>query len=239
MIQENRIKRIAVIGPGMMGHAIAQEFAVAGYDVTLCGRNEKRLEKAYVRIEESLNELAQWELISTADVKPALDQLTMTTDLEAAGAQADLIVESIVEVLEAKKDLFSKLDAVCPKHTIFASNTSSLMPSMLAAATQRKDRFLVAHYFNPPYLMPLVEIVRGRDTSDEIVNVIYVLYEKMGKSPIICQKEAPGFILYSIHCGSRHISSNVKSSLALVFPRQFLISSKIPSPHGGPFAFII
>jgi 3-hydroxybutyryl-CoA dehydrogenase len=178
----------------MMGHAIAQEFAVAGYDVTLCGRSAKRLEEAHTKIKSSLHELSRWELISAADVKPALDRLTMTTDLEFAGARADFIVESIVEVLEAKKDLFSRLDAVCPPPTIFASNTSSLMPSMLAAATQRKDRFLVTHYFNPPYLMPLVEIVRGKDTSDEIVDVIYELYEKMGKHPIICQKEVPGFI---------------------------------------------
>ncbi len=194
MVGENEIKRIGVIGPGMMGHAIAQEFAVAGYEVTLCGRNEKRLEEAHVKIEESLNELASWELISATDVDPALDRLTTTTDLEATGAQADFIVESIVEVLEVKKDLFSKLDAVCPQHTIFASNTSSLMPSILAEATQRGDRFLVAHYFNPPYLMPLVEIVRGKDTKDEIVEAIYEIYEGMGKSPIICQKEAPGFI---------------------------------------------
>ena len=194
MLQKNKIKRVSVIGPGMMGHAIAQEFAVAGYDVTLCGRSEKRLEKAHVRIEKSLNELAQWELISAADVKPALDRLTTTSDIEAAGTKADFIVESIVEVLEAKKDLFSKLDAVCPQHTIFASNTSSLMPTMLAAATQRKDSFLVAHYFNPPYLMPLIEIVRGKDTSDEVVDAIDTLYTEMGKRPIICQKEAPGFI---------------------------------------------
>ncbi len=194
MVEENEIKRIGVIGPGMMGHAIAQEFAVAGYEVTLCGRNQKCLEEAHVRIGDSLNELAQWGLISEADVEPALNRLEITTDLEAAGAQADFIVESIVEVLEAKKDLFSKLDAVCPQHTIFASNTSSLMPSILAEATQRGDRFLVAHYFNPPYLMPLIEIVRGKDTSDEIVNAIYALYDGMGKSPIICQKEAPGFI---------------------------------------------
>jgi 3-hydroxybutyryl-CoA dehydrogenase len=108
--------------------------------------------------------------------------------------QADFIVESIVEVLEVKEELFSKLDAICPQHTIFASNTSSLLPSTLAAATQRRDRFLVAHYFNPPYLMPLIEIVRGQNTSDEVVDAIYSLYKEMGKRPIICQKEALGFI---------------------------------------------
>lgn len=194
MAQEKAISRIAVIGPGMMGHAIAQEFAAAGYGVTLCGRSEKRLEEARTKIENSLHELARWELISEDDVEPALSRLATTTDLEAAGSSADFIVESIVEVLEVKEELFSKLDAICPQHTIFASNTSSLLPSTLAAATQRRDRFLVAHYFNPPYLMPLIEIVRGQNTSNEVVDAIYSLYKEMGKRPIICQKEALGFI---------------------------------------------
>jgi 3-hydroxybutyryl-CoA dehydrogenase len=178
----------------MMGHAIAQEFAVAGYDVILCGRSEERLKQASGRIERSLNELVQWEIISENAVKPALDRLQTTTDLTEAGSNADLIIEAIVEVLEVKEKLFSDLDAICPDHTIFASNTSSLLPSILASATQRPDQFLVAHYFNPPYLMPLVEIVRGEKTSDAVVNAVYNLMQAMGKSPIICQKEALGFI---------------------------------------------
>ena len=189
------IQNISVIGPGMMGHAIAQEFAAAGYDVILCGRSEERLKQALEKIEHSLNELAQWEIISEDTVRPALDRLQTTTDLTQAGSHADLIVESVVEVLEVKEKLFSKLDAICPDRTLFASNTSSLLPTTLAAATQRPDRFLIAHYFNPPYLMPLVEIVRGEKTSDEAVNAVFNLMKAMGKSPIICQKEALGFIV--------------------------------------------
>jgi len=127
VVGENEIKRIGVIGPGMMGHAIAQEFAVAGYEVTLCGRNEKRLEEAHVKIEESLNELARWELISATDVDSALDRLTTTTDLEATGAQAGFIVESIVEVLEVKKDLFSKLDTEYDRDILVPSLEFSLL----------------------------------------------------------------------------------------------------------------
>ena len=193
-MQTPTINKISVIGPGMMGHAIAQEFAVAGYDVILCGRSEERLKQASGKIERSLNELVQWEIISENAVKPALDRLQTTTDLAEAGSNADLIIEAIVEVLEVKEKLFSDLDAICPDHTIFASNTSSLLPSMLASATQRPDQFLVAHYFNPPYLMPLVEIVRGEKTSDAVVDAVYNLMQAMGKSPIICQKEALGFI---------------------------------------------
>ncbi len=188
------IKKISVIGPGMMGHAIAQEFAVAGYEVMLCGRSEERLKLASDKIERSLIELTEWEIISENAIGPSLERLQTTTDLTAAGSSADLIVEAVVEELEVKHELFSKLETICPQDTIFASNTSSMLPSVLAAATRRPDRFLVAHYFNPPYLMPLVEIVRGKETSDATVEVVYNLMKSMGKSPIICQKEAPGFI---------------------------------------------
>jgi 3-hydroxybutyryl-CoA dehydrogenase len=194
-MQKSTIKKISVIGPGMMGHAIAQEFAVAGYDVRLCGRSEERLRQALEKIKRNLNELVQWDIISDDAVIPALDRLQTTTSLAEAGSSADLVVEAIVEELEVKHKLFSELDAICPENTIFASNTSSLMPSILASATQRQDRFLMAHYFNPPYLMPLVEIVRGKETSDETVDAVYNLMKAIGKSPIICQKEAPGFIV--------------------------------------------
>jgi 3-hydroxybutyryl-CoA dehydrogenase len=194
-METQTINRITVIGPGMMGHAIAQEFATAGFDVVLCGRSEERLEQALEKIEHSLSELAQWELISDEEVRPTLLRLQTTADLGTAGSDADLVVESVVEVLEVKESLFSKLDAICPDQTIFASNTSSLLPTILAAATQRQDRFLNLHYFNPPYLMPLVEIVRGEKTSDKAVDTVYDLMQSMGKSPIICQKEAPGFIV--------------------------------------------
>lgn len=194
-MQTNAINKISVIGPGMMGHAIAQEFAAAGYDVILCGRSAERLNQAMQKIERSLNELAQWEIISKATVEPAMGRLQTTTALTQAGSDADLVIESIVEVLEVKEKLFSRLDSICPERTIFASNTSSLLPTTLAAATQRPDRFLVAHYFNPPYLMPLVEIVRGKETSDAAVDAIFNLMKGMGKSPIICRKEALGFIV--------------------------------------------
>ena len=190
----NKIKKIAVFGPGMMGHAIAQEFAQVGYRVTLCGRSEERLQEALQKIERNLKELAQWAIVEENDVKPAWERISTTTAIKEAGSEADLVVESIIEDLEVKQQLFKDLDDICPERTILASNTSSLLPSDLAAATRRPDRVLVAHYFNPPYLMPLVEIVRGKSTSDQTVNTVYDLMKAMGKSPIICQKEALGFI---------------------------------------------
>jgi 3-hydroxybutyryl-CoA dehydrogenase len=188
------IKKITVVGPGMMGHAIAQEFASAGYAVMLCGRSDKRLQQALQKMERNLKELAEWDIISSDAVRPALDRIETTTTLEKAGAGADLVVESIIEDLEVKQQLFNDLDRICPPHTILASNTSSLLPSDLGAATRRPERVLIAHYFNPPYLMPLVEIVRGKSTSDDSIDTVYNLMKAMGKSPIICQKEALGFI---------------------------------------------
>jgi len=186
-------QKITVIGPGMMGHAIAQEFAAAGHAVTLWGRSSKKLKAALHKIENSLNELADWGIITAADVAPALSRIQTTTDMTAA-AETDLVVEAVLEELEIKQALFAELDALCPPETIFASNTSSILPSLMAAATQRPERFLVAHYFNPPYLMPLVELVHGPQTSDAAVQWVYDLLQAMGKRPIICRREAPGFI---------------------------------------------
>ena len=188
------INKITVVGPGMMGHAIAQEFASAGYAVILYGRSDERLQQALQKMDRNLKELAEWDIISNDAVRPAMDRIKTTTALEEAGAGADLVVESIIEDLEVKQQLFNDLDRICPPHTILASNTSSLLPSDLGAATRRPDRVLIAHYFNPPYLMPLVEIVRGKSTSDDSIDTVYKLMKAMGKSPIICQKEALGFI---------------------------------------------
>ena len=190
----NAIEQITVIGPGMMGHAIAQEFATAGYEVILHGRCASRLQRAKQQIRQNLVELVQWELLAETELEPALARLKTTTDMTIAARRPDLVIESIVEELEIKHELLRQLDARCPPHTIFASNTSTLLPTTLAAATQRPDRVLVAHYFNPPYLMPLVEIVRGEQTSEDTVQAVYRLMEGVGKRPIICQKEALGFI---------------------------------------------
>lgn len=189
------IDKIAVIGPGMMGHAIAQEFAAAGLTVRLFGRSEERLEGALNNIRRNLNELVSWDVFSSGEVAPAMQRIYPTTDLTEAGSDADLILEAVVEDLEIKHDLYRRLDAICPAHTIFASNTSTLLPTDLASVTGRAKDFLVAHYFNPPYLMPLVELVKGKETSNETIDSIFDLMKRVGKRPIVLQKEALGFIV--------------------------------------------
>ncbi len=188
-------KKIVVVGSGMMGHGIGQEFATAGHEVTFLGRTEQKIRDDIDKIERNLRELIDWELI-TEDVRSkALKNISLTTSLEDAVKDADLVIEAIIEDLEIKKELFFRIDKACPAHTILASNTSTLMPSLLEDATGRPDRFAIAHYFNPPYLMPLVEIVRGKKTSDDTVDFLFELYTSMGKNPIVCEKEAPGFIV--------------------------------------------
>ena len=188
------IRQITIAGAGMMGHGIGQEFAAAGYKVVFWGRNKEKLRQDISKIERNLNELENWGILAKDKIKPAMGRIRSTTELEAAVENADLVIEAIVEDLEIKRQLFKGLDKACPPRTILASNTSTINPSLLASATRRPDRVAVTHYFNPAYLMPLVEIVRGKQTSAETVDTLYALMTAIGKKPIICQKEAPGFI---------------------------------------------
>ena len=188
------IKRVTVVGAGMMGHGIGQEFAVAGYEVIFLGRNKEKLQQDVRKIERNLQELENWGIPAKDKIERVMARIQTTTELEEAVKDTDLVIEAIVEDLETKRQLFKQLDKASPQRTILASNTSTLNPSMLASVTRRPDRVVVAHYFNPAYLMPLVEIVRGKQTGEETVNTIYALMKAIGKKPIICQKEAPGFI---------------------------------------------
>jgi len=188
-------KNIVIVGSGMMGHGIGQEFATAGHKVTFLGRTESKINKDIEKIERNLLEMVGWKLITEATCSEAMENIHLTTSLKEAAKDADLVIEAIIEDIEIKRELFTRLDEACPAHTILATNTSTIMPSLLEDATKRPDRFVVAHYFNPPYLMPLVEIVRGKETSDETVDFLFNLYTSLGKTPIVCEKEAPGFIV--------------------------------------------
>jgi 3-hydroxybutyryl-CoA dehydrogenase len=189
------VKRITIVGAGLMGHGIGLEFAVAGHTVIFHDLNEGALRKCVERVEVDLRQMAEWELMESSHIDPTLKRIQTTTDLEEAGSEADLVIEAVFEDLSLKQDVFRKLDAVCPERTILASNTSSLMPSVLAEGTGRPDRVLVTHYFYPPPLMPLVEIVRSESTAEEVVATVYELMKAVGKRPIIVQKEALGFIV--------------------------------------------
>tara|TARA_Y100000588_G_C14178080_1_gene892328 strand:+ start:570 stop:1505 length:936 start_codon:yes stop_codon:yes gene_type:complete len=209
-MSEKQIQKIAVVGAGLMGHGIALEFAAAGYQVKMHDLTEEALEHAQQRVEGNLNLLQEAGLIDEAKNRQALQNVGASTQLEEVVADADLVVEAIAEKLDVKQEAFQRFDKLCPPHAILASNTSTFMPSKLAQVTKRPDKVLVAHYFNPPFLMPLVEIVRGEKTSEAAIKTMYDLLAGMGKSPVVVQKEVPGFV------GNRIQAAALREALALV-----------------------
>jgi len=189
-------QKIGVIGAGTMGSGIAQVMAEAGFQIVLCDVNEKLVQKGLDTIRKNLERSIQKGKLDQERFQDILGNLHGTTELKET-ADADVIVEAIVEKLEAKKELFRKLDALCEERTIFASNTSGLSITELAAVTSRKDRVIGMHFFNPAPVMKLVEIVRGQDTSDETYAAIQNLAAAAGKVGITV-KDAPLFVVNRI-----------------------------------------
>jgi 3-hydroxybutyryl-CoA dehydrogenase len=204
------IRRVAVIGAGLMGHGIALEFAAAGYEVRIQDVSDLVLQKALRNTQEHLDLMAGLGLMSADAAGRARENLHATTKLEEAAAGADLVIEAAVENLPLKQSLFARLDALTPTDVILASNSSSFMPSQVGEQAQHRERILVTHYFNPPYLLPLVEVVRGPDTSDAVVNQVMELYRGLGKQPALVRRETPGFI------GNRLQIALLREALSLV-----------------------
>jgi 3-hydroxybutyryl-CoA dehydrogenase len=189
------VQRIAVVGAGVMGPGIAQEFALAGYEVSLHARTEASLQTARAQIQTNLARLIDLGALTQEQATTVAPRLRLRANLADAVTQADVAIESVYEDAALKRQIFQQLDTLCPAHTILASNTSTLPLSQFAADTRRPDKVIVAHYANPPYLVPLVELVRGPQTSDQTVQTLSELLRRIGKRPIVVQKEVPGFIL--------------------------------------------
>ena len=177
-----------------MGHGIAIELALAGYDVRLHSRSEESLDRARGMIQDSLERLQDLGRVSEGQAWSVPDSVRTSTDLGELVADADLVIESIYEDIDAKTKLFAQLDDLCPQRTILASNTSSFLPSRLAAATTRPDKIINAHFLNPPFFVPLVEVVPTEETSEETTNTVMALLTSLGKQPILVQREVPGFV---------------------------------------------
>jgi 3-hydroxyacyl-CoA dehydrogenase len=204
------VRRIAVIGAGLMGHGIGLEFAANGYDVRLQDQSDTQLAKAEASIAEGLGRLVAAGRITAAEAAAAPGRITLTSSLPEAVQDADVVIEAVTENIDVKRAIFAELDAHAPRHAILASNSSTFMPSLMAAVTTRPEQVLVAHYFNPPHLLPLVELVRSEKTSDATIAAMHALYTKIGKSPAIVQKEAPGFV------GNRLQMALYREALAIV-----------------------
>lgn len=190
----HNISHIAVIGAGLMGHGIAQEFASAGYHVRLHDVTDEHLQTARTQIEKNLDVLAENAIIEKGSIPSTLQRIQTATELATVAENADFVIEAVTENLPLKQQIFEELDAICPPHTILASNTTALMPSQIGVNAKRKDQILNTHYFNPPYLIPLVELIRSPDTSDQTVSVAFELLTSIGKTPAIIEKEALGFV---------------------------------------------
>ena len=190
------MKKIVVIGGGTMGLDIAQVFAKKGFEVVVRDITEEIIKGSEARLNKSLDKLVAKGKMDEAAKKAITDKMTFTTDLNLA-ADADLVVEAAIENLEIKKSIFAELDKICKPETILASNTSSISITAIGAATQRADRFIGMHFFNPATVMKLVEVIRGANTSDETFQAVYNLAAEIGKDPIEVS-EAPGFVVNKI-----------------------------------------
>ena len=190
------MKKIVVIGGGTMGLDIAQVFAKKGFDVVVRDIKDEIIQASEARLNKSLDKLVSKGKLDEAGKKAITDKMTFTTDLNLA-ADADLVIEAAIENLDIKKSIFAELDKICKPETILATNTSSISITAIAAATKREDKFIGMHFFNPPTVMKLVEVIRGAKTSDETFNTIRDLSVEIGKEPVEVN-EAPGFVVNKI-----------------------------------------
>ena len=186
------IRVVGVVGGGQMGNGIAHVAAASGLTVVLTDLEERFLAKARDTIARNLEREVARGKRKPEEREAALGLITATTDLSAL-SRADLVIEAVVEEEAAKRELFGKLDAICPEEAILASNTSSISITRLAAATKRPDRFIGMHFMNPVPVMELVEVIRGIATSDATAASVEALARRMGKTPIVCN-DSPGFV---------------------------------------------
>ena len=186
------IRQISVLGTGTMGRGIAYLSAVAGYDTVMFDADVAALDGARAAIESILRKGVEKGKVAGSAAAEALQRLQLIPDLEPAVSGADLIIEAVPENFDLKKDLFAQADLFCAEETILASNTSSISISRLASNVERREQFVGMHFFNPPHLMKLIELVRGERTSEATLDVVRDVAEKMGKTPIVV-RDSPGF----------------------------------------------
>lgn len=193
------IKRIAVLGAGLMGHGIAQVAAQVGkYEVNLRDVEQRFIDSGMNMIKDSLQRFVKKGQLSEADMNAILARIHPTLDLKGAVANADLVVEAVPENVELKKATFREVDSYAPAHAIIASNTSSVSITEMASATKRPEKVCGMHFFNPPQLMKLVEVIKGAKTSDETIQTILAVAHKMEKETVLVKKDSPGFIVNRI-----------------------------------------
>lgn len=202
-------KLIAIVGAGLMGTNIALDFALAGYSVRITDERAGQRQRSAETAASNLRILKEHGALREP-IEAVLARIVGVASVAAAVDGADLVIEAVSEDLELKRGLFAEIGRFAPEGAVVASNTSSFVPSLLADATGRADRFLVAHYWNPAHLIPLVELVPSPETSPEVLEGLQALYLRLGKQPVVVRKEVLGFI------GNRLQFALLREALSLV-----------------------
>ena len=194
-MDDMEIKNITVLGSGIMGHGIAQVSAMAGYNVVLRDIEQPFLDKAMEKIKWSLDKLVSKEKISENERDEIFSRIKPIVDLKDAVHDCDLVIEAVPEIMDLKKKVYAELDKVASDQVVFASNTSTLPITEIANTISRPKKFIGIHFFNPPQLMKLVEVIPGQKTSDDVTNLTINFVKSVNKIPVICRKDVPGFIV--------------------------------------------
>jgi 3-hydroxybutyryl-CoA dehydrogenase len=193
------VEKIAVVGAGVMGRGIAHAGALGSFDVRLHDVDREPLTNATSSIEKEMKKAVEKGRLEEGEMHEALNRISTTEDLEEAVSGAGLVIEAVLEKMDLKLDLFERFDGLCEPETVLATNTSTMSPTEIAAATDRPDRCIAMHFFNPAHRMKLVELVRGVETTDETVEVARKVAERMGKETVEVN-EFPGFVTSRINC---------------------------------------
>lgn len=205
-----RSEHIAVVGTGQMGRGIAQLFAFRGHEVVLFDRDEDALDEAIVKIQSNLIDLSEHGLCLREEIERTIEQIKPVCSLKEAVASARFVVESAEEELEVKQDLFHQMEQLCSPITILATNGSLIRVTEAAAKTKVKERVIGTHFWAPPYLIPLVEVVGGRETSREVKEYTCNILKSVGKYPVMVEKDVPGLV------GSRLQLALQREAIAIV-----------------------
>ncbi|MFB5190039.1 3-hydroxyacyl-CoA dehydrogenase [Alicyclobacillus fastidiosus] len=193
------VEKIAVIGAGTMGRGIAYTAILAGFQVALHDIDSEQLTRATEDMNRLMERRVQRQEMAPDDRSAALARLQITTDFKQAVEDADMVIEAVLEMMDIKVEVFAQLDALCPAHAIFATNTSTMSPTEIGAATTRPRQTIAMHFFNPVHKMRLVEIVRGLETSDDTFEIARSVATRMGKESVEVN-EFPGFVTSRISC---------------------------------------
>lgn len=191
------IKTVGVVGAGTMGRGIAHLAASSGYDVLLYDLSQNILDQAFSSLSKLMDKRIERGKMSAEEKETILSRISLKTDLEAL-ADVDISIEAVIENLDIKKEVFKRLDEIVKKEALLASNTSTMSITVLGSETKRPEQVVGMHFFNPPQVMKLVEVVRGFSTSDQTVETAFQFVKSMGKEPVEVKKDSPGFIVNRI-----------------------------------------